>query len=628
MRGPAAPGDVTRAFRLSRWPRLVLLYCAICPPAAALLYLAFLPMWEGRPLLALGSAALSVALLTAGILLLDEPGQHGSASMLIASSALLAIGWLNIWRVGPLPLISVPASPAGTILGAWAMFRYRSSPRERQASNWYFAAMTGFFLAGELLRVAVSVPPWYGFPPAAWWPTLTADHALFNGVTAVLECAGIGFTVSYMILWLSRWKHSHGIARRLAVPVATAASISCAIIIVELVTGLLSAGPRVTNVIYTVEAYLEITVPAAFAVSVLRRRFTRARIADLLLRLRGPERVSSVTDALRDVLEDPALEVIGEAPGSRPAGTWLAGTAGPIGAAGPAGPAVAAGLATSAGPTMAAGPTGAAGPAASAGAADGGRLRLRVTSSSEELAVILADPSLSASDDLVRAAVAATSFALENAQLEAALAGQLREVRESRRRIIHAGIAERRRLERDLHDGIQQGLQGLHVMLAAAEADTADDASRAFIGRIGKELALVIDELRDLAHGVHPGVLSQVGLAEAVRTMAGRYTVAIDVDLPPGRFGEDCELTAYYVIAESITNAIKHARAGLIAVHGERHGDWLLVSVGDDGRGGASADAGMGISGIFDRVRGIGGEAELTSPPGRGTTIRVRIPCA
>jgi hypothetical protein len=450
MRGPAAPGDVTRALRLSRWPRLVLLYCAICPPAAALLYLAFLPMWEGRPLLALGSAALSVALLTAGILLLDEPGQRGPASMLIASSALLAAGWLNIWRAGPLPLISVPASPAGTILGAWAMFRYRGSPRERSAGNWYFTVMLGFFLAGELLRILVSVPGWYGFPAAAWWPALTADHGLFNGVTEVLECAGVGFTVSYMILWLSRWERSRGIARRLALPVAAAASISCVIIIVELVAALMSASAHVTNVIYTVEAYLEITVPAAFVVSVLRRRFTRARIADLLLRLRGPERVSSVTDALRDVLEDPALEVIGEAPGPRPEDAGCA----------PARP------------------------------ADGGRLRLRVTASSgAELAVILADPSLSASDDLVRAAVAATSFALENAQLEAALAGQLEEVRESRRRIIHAGI-------------------------------------------------------------------------------------------------------------------------------------------GDDGQGGARAGGGLGISGILDRVRGIGGDADLHSPPGQGTTIRVRIPCA
>jgi signal transduction histidine kinase len=568
----------------------VLLYCAIGPPAAVLTYIAFLPMWEGRPLLALGSAALSLALLTAGILLLDEPGQRGSASMLIASSALLVVGWLNIWRVGPLPLMSVPASPVGTILAAWAMFRYRSSPRERRASTRFLSAVLAFFVVGEFLRIAVSRPQWNGFPAAAWWPALAADHGLFNAVSALVEVAAVGFTVSYMLLWLTRWKRSHGIARRLALPVAAAASVSCAIIIVELVADLASVSEHAMNVIYTVEAYLEIGVPAAFVVSVLRRRFTRARIADLLLRLRGPERVSSVTDALRDVLDDPALEVIGEAPGTRPGG---------------------------------------AGHALPDESADGGRLILPVTASSgEQLAVILADPSLSASDDLVRAAVAATSFALENAQLEAVLADQLQEVRESRRRIIQAGIAERRRLEHDLHDGIQQGLQGLHVMLSAAEADTADDMSRAFIGRIGKELALVIDELRDLAHGVHPGVLSQVGLAEAVCTMAGRYTVAIDVDLPPGRFGEDCELTAYYVIAESITNAIKHARAGRIAVAGEKNGRWLRITVSDDGQGGASADAGTGIRGILDRVHGIGGDAELHSPPGQGTEIRVRIPCA
>ncbi len=589
MRGPAAPGDVTRAFSPSRWPRLVLLYCTICPPAAALCYLAFLPMWEGRPLLALGSAALSMALLSAGILLLDEPGQRGSASMLIAASALLVAGWLNIWRVGPLPLISVPASPAGTILAAWAMFRYRSSPREPRASNRFFTVMLSFFLAGEFLRIAVSVPQWNGFIAAAWWPALAANPDLFNRVSEVVDCAGVGFAVSYMFLWLTRWKRSRGIARRLALPVAVAASISCVIIIVELIAALMSVSSHAMSTIYTVEAYLEIGVPTAFVVSVLLRRFTRARIADLLLRLRGPQRVSSITDALRDVLEDPALEVIG----------WTPGLPGDAGHASPA------------------------------PAADDGRLRLRVTASSgEQLAVIHADPSLSASDDLVRAAVAATSFALENAQLEAVLAAQLHEVRESRRRIIQAGIIERRRLEHDLHDGIQQGLQGLHVMLAAAEADTTDEASRAFVGRIGKELALVIDELRDLAHGVHPGVLSQVGLAEAVRTMAGRYTVAIDVDLPSGRFGEDCELTAYYVIAESITNAIKHARAGRITVHGEKCDGWLRVTISDDGQGGASADAGIGIRGILDRVHGIGGDAELHSPPGQGTQIRAGIPCA
>jgi signal transduction histidine kinase len=592
----AAPGG-TRVFRRPGWPRLVVLYCVICPPAATLVQAAFWPMWRDHPLLALGSVVLSMALLCAGILLLDEPGQRRSAAMLMAASALLTAGWLNIWRAGPLPLISVPASPAGTILAAWAMFRYQSSPRERHVSSRFFALMLAVFLVGDVFCIAVSTPGWNGFPSSAWWPTLVADHGLFNLASQVMACVGVAFAVSYMVLWLARWKLSRGISRSLALPVALAASTVCAVIIVELVADMMRVGSHVMNVIFTVEAYLQISVPAAFAISVLLRRFTRARIADLLLRLHGPQRVSSIGDALRDVLEDPTLEVVGWAPGTRPEAAEAAAGA------------------AEAGPPLA--------------AVTGNRLRYPVVAGSgERLAVIVADPALAASGDLLEAAAAATSLTLENARLEAVLAGQLREVRESRLRIIQAGIAERRRLEHDLHDGIQQGLQGLHVMLAAAGADAEDLATRAFIGRIRKELALVIEELRDLAHGVHPGVLSQVGLAEAIRTMAGRYTVAIDVDLPPGRFGDDAELTAYYVIAESITNAIKHARASRITVRGGKSGGWLRITIRDNGQGGASADAGTGIRGILDRVRGIGGDAELHSAPGAGTEIRVRIPCA
>lgn len=138
----------------------------------------------------------------------------------------------------------------------------------------------------------------------------------------------------------------------------------------------------------------------------------------------------------------------------------------------------------------------------------------------------------------------------------------------------------------------------------------------------------MIDDLRDLAHGIHPTVLSQFGLEQAIRSMAGRYTIPIDVDLPDARFAEAAELTAYFVIAESVANAIKHARARLISVHGEKSGGSLRVTITDDGRGGARADAGTGIRGIFDRVHGIGGEAELDSPPGGGTTIKAVIPCA
>lgn len=581
----------TRQAGMFGWPRLLVLYCAICPPAAVLIGFAFWPMWAQRPLLALGSAALSMALLSAGILLLDEPAQGHSAAMLFGSSVLLTVGWLNVWRVGALPLISVPASPAGTILAAWAMFRYPNSPHQGWVGNRFFTTLLASFMAGEVLYIVTSRPQWAGFATSAWWPALFPDRTLSTVASEGLALAGIGFAVAYMALWVARWQGARGIARTLALPVAVAASVTCAIIIVELVADAMSADEADMNVIWTVEAYLQIGVPAAFVVSVLRRRFARTRIAGLLLRLRGPERVSAMVGALRSVFEDPALDVVDWAPGLRSADDRAARAVADV-------------------------------PASA-------RLRIPVRSSSgEQLAVILADPSLSANDDLVRPAVAAASFALENARLEIALAARLTEVQESRLRIIQAGIVERRRLERDLHDGVQIRLIALDVLLSTAKDDTIRRETQAVIDRVRTELTLVIDDLRDLAHGIHPTVLSQFGLEQAIRSMAGRYTIPIDVDLPNARFGEAAELTAYYVIAESVVNAIKHARASRISVHGAKSGGSLRVTVTDNGQGGACADAGTGIRGIFDRVHGIGGEAELDSPSGRGTTIKAVIPCA
>ncbi len=586
-----------RPLAILKWPRLLVLYLAILPPAAIATGVAFWPMWRTRPLLALGSDFLSLALLAAGILLLDEPGQGRSAGMLMGSSALLTAGWLDNWHVGPLPLISVPASPLGIVLASWAMFCYPNSPGEQRAGRRFFTVIFAWLLMAELACILVSRPQWNGSDTGAWWPSLAPDHELFIILSQIVDVVGIAFAIAYMLMWLRRWRHSRGITRTLAMPVAIAASIICLTTIVELAAVAMSATPAQKELIYTVEAYLQIGVPAAFLVAVLRRRFARTKIVDLLLHLSGPARTSSVTDALRSVLEDPALEVVG----------WADGT-----------------LASDPRPPAACRPADRAEPGRRPG-----RLRLPITSSSgEQLAVILADPSLSPGDDLVRAAIAASSFALENAQLEAALRDQLREVRASRLRIIEAGITERRRLERDLHDGTQQRLLGLKIMLAAAESDTTDPAASAVIGRVRAELGQVLDELRDLAHGIHPAALSQVGLDQAIRSMAERYTIPIDVSLPAGQFGDAAELTAYYLIAECITNAIKHARARRITVRGEKAGGTLHITVADDGQGGASVAAGTGLRGVIDRVRGIDGDLELDSPAGHGTQIRAHIPCA
>src|SRR5262249_4769055 len=128
----------TRPLSVRGWPRLLLLYGMIFPPAAVLTTVAFWPMWQNRPVLALGNEFLSLALLAAGILLLDEPAQERPAIMLIGSSALLTAGWLDNWHAGPLPLISVPASPLGIVLASWAMFCYPNSPSELQAGRRFF----------------------------------------------------------------------------------------------------------------------------------------------------------------------------------------------------------------------------------------------------------------------------------------------------------------------------------------------------------------------------------------------------------------------------------------------------------------------------------------------------------
>jgi signal transduction histidine kinase len=568
------------------------LYGTLFPAAALLTTVAFWPMWQDRPLLALGNEFLSLAMLASGILLLDEPAQQSPALMLIGSSALLTAGWLDNWHVGPLPVISVPASPLGIILASWAMYRYPNSPREMRAGRRFFTAIFVWILVEEITCIVTSRPAWNHLYSRAWWPTLLPDKPLFTVASQAVDVVGIFFAVAYMALWLRRWRRSHGISRRLALPVAVAASVTCAATIVELAAVAMSASRQTMDVIYTIEAYLQISVPVAFFVSVMRRRFARTRIVELILHLRGPSRTSSVTDALRTVFEDPGLEVRNWAPGTQPGAEDAEPEPPPSGRS-------------------------------------NGRLVLPITSSSgDQLAVILADPSLSANDDLVRAAVAASSFALENAQLEAALRAQLQEVRESRMRIIEAGVAERRRLERDLHDGTQQRLLGLKIMLAAAESDVADQQAQAVIGRVRNELGQVLDELRDLAHGIHPAVLNQVGLEQAIKSMAERYTVPIEVSLPQGRFGDAAELTAYFVVAEAITNAIKHARANRIMVRGDKSGGFLRIAVTDDGQGGASVAAGTGLRGLIDRVRGVGGDLELDSPAGQGTQIRAQIPCA
>jgi PAS domain S-box-containing protein len=201
---------------------------------------------------------------------------------------------------------------------------------------------------------------------------------------------------------------------------------------------------------------------------------------------------------------------------------------------------------------------------------------------------------------------------------------------QSRARIVRAGDEARRRFERDLHDGAQQRLVSLGLELRAAEATVPRDLGdvRRVVSRVGTGLNDVLDDLRELSRGLHPAVLSEDGLTPALQSLALRSAVPVDlrVDLDGERFEEPVEVAAYYVASEALTNTAKHAHASGAEVTARRRDGWLELTVSDDGRGGADASSGSGLTGLVDRVEAIGGTIQIVSPQGAGTTVRVKLP--
>jgi PAS domain S-box-containing protein len=207
---------------------------------------------------------------------------------------------------------------------------------------------------------------------------------------------------------------------------------------------------------------------------------------------------------------------------------------------------------------------------------------------------------------------------------------QERELRASRARIGEAADSERRRLERNLHDGAQQRLVGIALLLRLADAalDADPDGTRRALDQSSEELGLALAELRELARGLHPAILADGGLDMALTSLAGRAPLPVEITgVPPGRLPEAVEVAAYYIVAEALTNVAKYSRASEARIHVERHGERVVLEVSDDGVGGADVRGGTGLRGLADRVEALGGRLAVHSPDGDGTTLRAEIPC-
>jgi signal transduction histidine kinase len=400
------------------------------------------------------------------------------------------------------------------------------------------------------------------------FPDADLAHAIDRGQRGLLVVCSLVTVVVVVARW---WATNRPRRRALLPSVAGAFALLCFATL--LVTDLV-AGTRSQTLLWIAACSL-VSVPVAFLAGLLRSRLARGGLADLFRGL-GATSTADLEAALRRALGDPSLV--------------LALEGHPV-----------------------------AGP---------GRAVAPVERNGRQVAALVHDASLDEDPELLEAACTATAVALENQRLLAEADVRLDELKASRERIVAAGDAERRRLERNLHDGAQQRLVAIALHLRLLQNRVGDDPDAAeLVTTASAELAESLAELRELARGMHPAVLEH-GLGAALDALANRSTVATTVSCETReRFSAPVELTAYFVASEALANVAKYSGAAHASVRLWRAGRLATIQIADDGVGGADDARGSGLRGLADRVEALDGRLYVTSAPGAGTTITAELPC-
>jgi signal transduction histidine kinase len=411
----------------------------------------------------------------------------------------------------------------------------------------------------------------------------------------VLSAIGIVVPLAVVARLVQRWMRASRPLRRTVTPVFLAGAVLMTTLATLLAIVLLVGSTELADVFFYLSLPPLALVPFLFLAGLARGRMLRGRgLGRLVRRLGASLERGELRAALAEALGDPSVEIAYWLPDSR---HYVDAEGHPL----------------------------------ELPAADSGRSVTEVDRDGRRIAAIVHDPTLLDDQERVREAGAAAALALENERLEAELRAKVEEVRASRSRLVEVGWRQRRRLERDLHDGAQQRLVSLALTLRMARdrlGDRQGDVAR-LLDRSREELDLALSELRELARGIHPAVLADRGLSAAVRTLAERAPLPVEVrEVPPERLPEHIELTAYFVISESLTNITKYAAASRAWVSVTQKNGRLLLEVGDDGVGGADVGRGSGLRGLADRLDAIEGRLYIESEPGRGTTVRATMPSA
>ena len=420
--------------------------------------------------------------------------------------------------------------------------------------------------------------------------------SLVSTLATILNLIGAALVAAVLIVLLKRWRRATPAQRRFLVPVYSG-GVAVLVLLIALVV--LQAGGLANDALdalWVASMVPFALVPFLFLGTLVRTRMIQSgAVGELMARLGETPRRGELRDALARALGDPSLELV----------YWLPDDERFVDADGH--------LVELPGPGS-------------------GRALTKVEHDGDCVAALVHDAVVhDEQGGYVDAIGAAASLALQNERLEAELRSKVEELRASRQRMLRIGLEERRRLERDLHDGAQQRLVSTALNMRLARAHLREDphAAEDLLEGAAGELDAALEELRELARGIHPALLSERGLETALEMLARRAPVPVRLErVPEQRLPEAVELVAYYVVAEALTNVAKYAAASRATVDVNRVNGKLVVQVTDDGIGGADPDSGTGLRGLSDRLAVIEGRLEIDSHPGRGTTITAKIPCA
>ena len=415
-------------------------------------------------------------------------------------------------------------------------------------------------------------------------------------ILSVQALIGVFGLTAVAILLIRRWRSASTATRRAFTPVLASGTLAAFFLGLSLISDIVGFPTDAQeDVIDVLGAASIAAVPFGFLFGLLRSRLSRAdAVSEFVAGLGEVDPRQGLRDAIAQALGDPSLSLAYWVPDQE---RYVDADGHPVELPSPG----------------------------------GDMTCIEVEHEGRPVATICHDAGLDAEPELIQTVAAAASLALENERLNVELRARVEELRASRARIVEAADEERRRLERDLHDGAQQRLVSLalNLRLASSKLDTDPAAAKDLLEETATELADATGELRELARGLHPAVLSDRGLRPALEALAGRAPLPVELEAPsPERLPPAVESASYFVVAEALTNVARYANASRAEVSVSRVNGRVEVEIRDDGIGGADPAAGSGLRGLADRVAALDGRLEVTSPRGAGTVVRAVIPCA